>query len=124
MDETHLTPRQKQVVLEMCKGKSNKEIARALGMAESTVKIHLTEIFRAIGVKTRTQAIIKASDFSITTADPPEPLTDKEILEKFTDTAFVTLNESWSSRVVKFGRALLEREENHLAQLKGKKTSV
>jgi DNA-binding CsgD family transcriptional regulator len=108
MDETHLTPRQRQVVTEMCKGKSNKEIARALGMAESTVKLHLTEIFKTIGVKTRAQAILKASNFAVTT---PEPLTDQEILERFTDTTFETLNESWSDRVIKFGRSILEREK-------------
>jgi predicted transcriptional regulator len=89
----------------MCKGKSNKEIARTLGMAEATVKLHLTEIFKTIGVRTRAQAIIKASDFAVTT---PEPLTDLEILERFTDTAFDTVKDSWSERVIKFGRALLE----------------
>ena len=107
MDETHLTPRQRQVVTEMCKGKSNKEIARTLGMAESTVKLHLTEIFKTIGVKTRAQAILKASNFPVTTR---EPLTDQEILEKFADTTFDTLKESWSDRVIKFGRAILERD--------------
>lgn len=105
MDERNLTPRQRQVVTEMCKGKANKEIARALGMAESTVKLHLTEIFKTIGVRTRYQAIIKASNFAVTTADP---LTDQQILERFTDTAFDTLKLPWSERVLKFGRSILD----------------
>ena len=110
MNEPHLTPRQKQVCTEMCKGKSNKEIARILGMAESTVKLHLTEIFKTIGVKTRSQAISMASNFPVTVPDPPKPLTDQEILERFTNTTFDTLKESWSDRVIKFGRAILNNQ--------------
>ena len=59
MDDPYLTPRQKEVLEEVCNGMSNKEIARHIGMAESTVKLHLTEIFKKFGVKTRTQLIIK-----------------------------------------------------------------
>jgi DNA-binding CsgD family transcriptional regulator len=39
------------------KGLSNKHIAQRLGVAESTVKMHLTAIFKAYGVRTRTQLI-------------------------------------------------------------------
>lgn len=104
------TPRQKDVVLEMCKGKSNKEIARTLNMAEATVKLHLTEIFKVLQVNNRTRAIIKASDLPVTTEDPPEPLTDQEILEVFTNTAFDTLNIKWSDRVLAFARNLTEQK--------------
>lgn len=109
MDETHFTPRQKDVLLEMCKGKSNKEIARAIGMAEATVKLHLTEIFKTLGVKNRSQAIIKASDLPVTTA---EPLTDLQILEDFANTAFDTLGNTWSDRVLRFGQAINKRMRN------------
>ena len=104
------TPRQKEVVLQMCKGKSNKEIARALNMAEATVKLHLTEIFRILEVNNRSRAIIKASDLPVTLEEPPEPLTDKEILEVFTNTAFDTLNAKWSDRVLVFARLLMEQK--------------
>ena len=104
------TPRQKDVVLEMCKGKSNKEIARALNMAEATVKLHLTEVFKILEVNNRTRAIIKASDLPITTEEPPEPLTDQEILEVFTNTAFDTLNSQWSDRVLTFARTLINQK--------------
>jgi len=104
------TPRQKDVVLEMCKGKSNKEIARALNMVESTVKLHLTEIFKVLEVNNRARAIIKASDLPVTTEDPPAPLTDQEILAVFTNTAFDTLNSQWSDRVLAFARNLTEQK--------------
>lgn len=52
-----LTPRQKSVLDELLLGKSSKEIARTLNIAEGTVKIHLASIYRAIGVRTRAEAI-------------------------------------------------------------------
>jgi DNA-binding CsgD family transcriptional regulator len=109
MDASNFTPRQRDVLTEMCKGKSNKEIARALGMAEATVKLHLTEIFRTMGVTNRAQAIIKACDFPVTQAEPPRDLTDLEILEEFTDLAFTVGDERWSQRVLKFGHAIDKR---------------
>ena len=93
----------------MCKGKSNKEIARALGMAEATVKLHLTEAFRKLGVSSRSQAVIKASNLPITKADPPNPPTDQQILELFVNITFEDQDQSWSTRVLKFSRALLSR---------------
>lgn len=54
-----LTARQKEVLGELLKGRSSKEIARTLDIAEGTVKIHLAAIYRAIGVRTRAEAIAK-----------------------------------------------------------------
>lgn len=113
MDSSQFTPRQSAVVIEMCKGRSNKEIARALGMAEATVKLHLTEIFKALGVKNRATAIIKASDLPITTAEPVPPLTDEEILRDFTDTAFITIDQTWTDRVLRFGHAIEKRSKGN-----------
>ncbi len=56
-----LTGRQKDVLNELLKGQSSKEIARVLGIAEGTVKIHLAAIYRAVGVRTRAEAIAKLS---------------------------------------------------------------
>jgi DNA-binding NarL/FixJ family response regulator len=39
-------------------GKSNKAISRALGLAEHTVKNHMTAIFKALQVTSRTEAVI------------------------------------------------------------------
>lgn len=113
MDETQFTPRQRDVLTEMCKGKSNKEIARAVGMAEATVKLHLTEIFKTLGVKTRYQAVIKASDFQVTELEPPKELTDLEILTEFTDMAFTVGDDKWSQRVLKFGHAIDKRAKGN-----------
>jgi DNA-binding NarL/FixJ family response regulator len=54
-----LTLRQKEVLSELLKGRASKEIARALNIAEGTVKIHLAAIYRALGVRTRAEAIAK-----------------------------------------------------------------
>lgn len=51
-----LTVRQYQIWMALKMGASNKEIARMLGILESTVKVHLRSIYRELGVKNRTQA--------------------------------------------------------------------
>lgn len=53
----HLTERQIEVLELIGEGKSNKEISIALGLAEKTVKVHITAIFKALGVTNRVQAI-------------------------------------------------------------------
>ncbi len=52
-----LTRRELAVLQELCAGKQNKEIGRALGIAEQTVKIHLQGIFRKLGAKNRADAV-------------------------------------------------------------------
>jgi DNA-binding NarL/FixJ family response regulator len=54
-----LTGRQREVLSELLKGQASKEIARTLDIAEGTVKIHLAAIYRALGVRTRAEAIAK-----------------------------------------------------------------
>lgn len=56
-DPSGLTPRQREVLQELCNGKSNKEIARNLGMQEKTVKGHVSAIFRCLNVVHRLQAV-------------------------------------------------------------------
>lgn len=109
MEKTHLTPRQKQVLQEVCRGKSNKEIARILNMAEATVKLHLTEIFRVLGVRNRNHAVIRAADFSIHTPEMLKELSDEEILTEFANVAFTSRKADWPTRVIMFGRALIKR---------------
>jgi DNA-binding NarL/FixJ family response regulator len=57
--EDKLTTRQKEVLNELLKGQASKEIARTLDIAEGTVKIHLAAIYRALGVRTRAEAIAR-----------------------------------------------------------------
>lgn len=56
--EFGLTERQAEVLGLMARGKSNRDIAGLLGLSEGTVKIHMTAIFRVLGVSSRTQAMV------------------------------------------------------------------
>ncbi|MEB3828422.1 response regulator transcription factor [Phormidium sp. CCY1219] len=56
----HLTQREREVLQWLVKGASNEEIAGHLYVTVATVKAHLTAIFEKLGVKSRTQAIVKA----------------------------------------------------------------
>lgn len=58
MPELGLTERQLQVLALIVQGKPNKLICRELGLAESTVKIHVSAILKALNVTSRTQAVI------------------------------------------------------------------
>jgi len=49
-----LTPRERQVVVSLCEGNSNKKIARQLNFTEGTVKVHLSNIYNKLGVANRT----------------------------------------------------------------------
>lgn len=60
-----LSPRQNDVLQLLGKGKTNAEIALLLGLTEGTVKIHVTAVFKALGVKNRTQAMIAANRLNI-----------------------------------------------------------
>lgn len=60
-----LSPRQEEVLRRLAGGSSNKEIARELGMAEGTVKIHLAAIFRRLDVHNRTEAALKARSLGL-----------------------------------------------------------
>lgn len=57
-----LSPREEQVLGEIARGASNKEIARSLDIAETTVKIHVQHILRKLGLNSRVQAAVYASD--------------------------------------------------------------
>lgn len=52
------TPREMQVLAALMEGKTNREIASELLVADSTVKPHMASIFRKFGVSTRTEAAI------------------------------------------------------------------
>jgi DNA-binding NarL/FixJ family response regulator len=53
-----LTPRQQEIAALLLSGHSNKEIGRLLGLAEITVKTHLTALFRRLHVSNRLQAVM------------------------------------------------------------------
>ena len=55
--ETKLSKRQKQLIVMLDEGLSNRDIAERLGISEHTVKVHLWRLFRRLGVKSRTQTL-------------------------------------------------------------------
>lgn len=64
----HLTPRQREVLHLLVQGIANKEIAAQLNLAEATVKMHVTSIFKTLGVANRTQAVITAEKLGLISA--------------------------------------------------------
>ncbi|MFB9265063.1 LuxR C-terminal-related transcriptional regulator [Bradyrhizobium erythrophlei] len=52
-----LSERQKAVIIELARGRSNKEIALSLGIGAETVKTHVSEIIRRLNVRNRAEAI-------------------------------------------------------------------
>jgi two-component system nitrate/nitrite response regulator NarL len=60
-----LTERQTEVLALIARGLSNKEIARALGLSEKTVKVHVGGLFRALDVANRMQATNEARKLGI-----------------------------------------------------------
>ncbi|MGB4928060.1 MAG: response regulator [Giesbergeria sp.] len=57
-----LSPREEEVLREIALGASNKEIARTLDIAETTVKIHVQHILRKLGLSSRVQAAVYAAN--------------------------------------------------------------
>ncbi|HYM31343.1 MAG TPA: response regulator transcription factor [Candidatus Cybelea sp.] len=57
-----LSPRQQEVLSLLRQGRSNKEIAEALGLAEGTVKVHVNGVLRKLGARNRAQAVLRASE--------------------------------------------------------------
>ncbi len=55
-----LTPREREVLALVARGKANKEIAFALGVSEGTVKSHLNAVTAKLGVSSRTEAALAA----------------------------------------------------------------
>lgn len=62
-ERQRLTPRQREILPLLAKGMSNKEIARALNIAEGTTKIHASGLLRVLGVRNRTEAAAAARDY-------------------------------------------------------------
>ncbi|WP_119287842.1 response regulator transcription factor [Streptomyces sp. YIM 130001] len=61
-----LTPREKDVLALLAEGDTNADIAKSLGMQESTVKSHVSRILTTLGVTNRVQAALLARDAGLT----------------------------------------------------------
>ncbi len=62
-----LTPRQAEVLALLAEGHANKEIRYRLGIAERTVRAHLTELFHLLGANSRMQAVIRGRELGLIT---------------------------------------------------------
>lgn len=60
-----LTPTQMEVLRCVHSGLLNKQIAHELGIAEATVKVHMTAVMRKLNVRNRTQAAIAAGQLQL-----------------------------------------------------------
>jgi DNA-binding NarL/FixJ family response regulator len=60
-----LTPRQQEVIPMMIQGFSNKKIALEMGVAEATIKMHVTSIFKRLEVNNRTEAAMAVRKLGI-----------------------------------------------------------
>lgn len=58
--EDGLTPRQRDILEHIAMGRSNKQIAHALGIRERTVKFHVAALFERLGTQSRTEALVVA----------------------------------------------------------------
>ena len=64
LNEVRLTPTQIRVMRGVHSGQLNKQIAYELGIAEATVKAHMTALMRKLNVRNRTQVAIAAQSLS------------------------------------------------------------
>jgi DNA-binding NarL/FixJ family response regulator len=65
-----LTPREEEVLEKIVMGMGNRRIAETLGISESTVKVHIVNIFKKLNVTDRTQAAVAALQQGIVTLNP------------------------------------------------------
>lgn len=73
-----LTPQQHRVLSLLAEGMANKLIAYEMQISEPTVKAHVTEILRKLGVTSRTQAVILAQRLALEPVTRPVPASPEE----------------------------------------------
>jgi len=64
--------RERSIVEFIARGRSNKEIARELGVAPETIKTHLKRIFHKLSAESRAQAVVRAQSLGMLKAVPAQ----------------------------------------------------
>nr|WP_295382367.1 response regulator transcription factor [Pseudoxanthomonas sp.] len=64
-DSLGISDRERTVLLELAAGRSNKEIARELHIAPSTVKTHVARLYEKLGARRRTEAVRRARELGL-----------------------------------------------------------
>ncbi|CAG0926476.1 MAG: Transcriptional regulatory protein DegU [Rhodocyclaceae bacterium] len=70
-DKERLSPREREILSHLARGASNKEIARSLDLAESTIKIHVQSILKKLNLVSRVQAAVYAVEHGLGGKDNP-----------------------------------------------------
>ncbi|TXT24617.1 MAG: Nitrate/nitrite response regulator protein [Gallionellaceae bacterium] len=65
INPSKLSPREREIIVMLARGASNKEIARQLELSESTIKIHVQGILRKLNIAKRVQAAVYASEHGL-----------------------------------------------------------
>ncbi|MBK1649315.1 response regulator [Rhabdochromatium marinum] len=72
-----LTPREMEILCQLAGGLSNKAIARALGISDGTVKLHVKAILRKLEVRSRVEAAVIAVERGLCSEPPPASVADQ-----------------------------------------------
>ena len=65
-----LSPRQRQIFDLVVVGQSNKEIGRTLGLSQCTIKIHITKLFKKLGVRNRSAVALAGAKLGLVVLVP------------------------------------------------------